>query len=108
MQFAKPPARVHDPDYLRWVKGLPCAAPRNHSCVGPVEAHHAGERGVGRKADDTTAIPLCTLAHRDWHGATGCFRGWTRETRKAWAWRVIAETRATIEERKAGTCTQQG
>lgn len=56
-------SRVRDVDFMAWVKTLPCAAREvgldsAYLCVGEVEADHAGRRGLGQKADDTTTIPL--------------------------------------------------
>jgi hypothetical protein len=93
-----------NPAYLRDVKRLRCLAassPGRHlfpnlptPCRGPVEAHHAGPRGMGQKAPDDTAIPLCTRHHRDWHGATGLFAGWEAARRRAFAAVAIALTRS--------------
>lgn len=77
-----------DPAYLTWVKRQRCCAPGAPTgCTGPVEAHHAGRRGVGQKAKDSTAIPLCAGHHRwgGWHEHRGPFTGWTAEQRRAWA-----------------------
>ena len=80
------------PEYLAHVRGRRCCAPSSH--FGSVEAHHAGARGLGQRASDMTAIPLCTLHHRDWHDCNGVFRGWSKEQRRAWAEARIAETQA--------------
>jgi hypothetical protein len=103
---AKPPRRLKtvqsDPDYLAWVRTLSCvlACVAECLCNGPVEAHHAGRRpGTGIKADDRTAIPLCTKHHRCWHDMTGPFALHDKAARRDWADRRIAETQARyIEE----------
>ena len=86
---------------MLWVKTLPCLGCRAVSsdgfafaCGGVIEAHHAGKRAAGRKADDDTCISLCSRHHGDWHGATGAFWGWTREQRRSWADARITETQA--------------
>ncbi len=58
--------RVRDAAYLAFVRTLPCAAGAvGHAlCWGAVDPHHAGCHPLGRKADDTTAIPLCRGHHR--------------------------------------------
>lgn len=57
-----------DPTYLAWIRSLPCIIP-NCSFVGKlfyhIEAHHAGDHGLGQKAPDRTAIPLCNFHHRE-------------------------------------------
>ena len=54
--------------YLEWLHTLPCELWPNPAtvCHGPIEAHHAGDHGFGRRAPDRTAIPLCAKHHR--HG----------------------------------------
>jgi hypothetical protein len=90
-------AAVRDPAYLAFVRTLPCAAPV--ACRRPSQAHHAGLRGLGQRASDDTAVPLCAQHHADWHAAAGPFRGWDRAARAAWALTVIAETRALYARR---------
>lgn len=52
--------RVRNAAYLGWIRTLPCLV-----CSSwPVEAAHTGARGFGMKADDVTAIPLCSEHHR--------------------------------------------
>lgn len=57
-----------DPDYLRWIRTLPCAV---FPCIirafpeGRIEAHHAGDHGLAQRAPDRTAIPLCVWHHRE-------------------------------------------
>jgi len=57
-------ARVRSPQYLAWLRTQPCAA-----CAAPPpsEASHHGPRGLGQKADDDRAIPLCQRCHAFWH-----------------------------------------
>jgi len=62
----KPPAKerrgpVRDAAYLQWIRTLPCEA---CSAEGQSEASHTGDRGLGQKAPDTDAIPLCAACHR--------------------------------------------
>jgi hypothetical protein len=72
---------------MLWVKGLPCLMLR---CEGPIEADHAGRRGAGRKAHDSTCIPLC----RYHHGASRFPRAWTQGWRRAWLYAAIVYTQA--------------
>ena len=97
----KPPRRLSragsDPAYLAWVRSRPCF----FLCPPPSHPHHAGRRpGVGMKAPDDTAIPLCDHHHRSWHDATGVFRGLTKLERFAWSQRAVAETQAKYPDPK--------
>ncbi len=67
-------------DYMLFVKTLPCAAAivEGHVCEGPIEADHAGERGFGQKAHDSTVIPMCQLAHRQRTDFSGPFKTWNQ------------------------------
>lgn len=48
-----------DPGYLAWLHQCPCLV-----CgVRPIQAHHAGPRGLGQKAPDRLAVPLCWHHH---------------------------------------------
>jgi hypothetical protein len=87
-----------DPAYLERVRRLTClVGPYIHRCDGPIEAHHAGARpGVSLKAHDHTAVPLCKVAHTEWHAATGWAKGMNREDRRAWADAAIARTQARL------------
>ena len=84
------------PEYIDHVRRHRlCCAPDDGRCMGPVEAHHAGRRGLSQRAHDDTAIPLCTQHHRDYHQAAGPFRAMDRDQRRAWVEARIEETRAT-------------
>src|SRR5574342_234692 len=84
-----------DPDYLRQVRTLPCAAP---GCTTrPVQAHHAGARGLGQKASDDTCIPLCERHHESWHSVRAPFDVMGRLGRRVWAATAIEATRAAVE-----------
>lgn len=76
------------PEYARFVRGLPCCVCSRR----PVEAHHAGERGLGKRAHDETCIPLCREHHAAWHDAGPPFRGMTKEQRRAWSEAAIGAT----------------
>lgn len=52
---------VRDREYLKFVRGLPCLV----CCsVRRIEAAHFGPHGLGQKASDLSAIPLCQLHDR--------------------------------------------
>ena len=50
-----------NPQYLRWVRSLPCAV---CGSLRNIESAHTGPRGLSQKAPDTSAIPLCARHHR--------------------------------------------
>lgn len=79
--------RVADRAYLDAVHRLPCWAYltiEEHICAGPIEADHAGARPLGRKADDSTCIPLCQLAHRQRTDWTGPWKKWDKAAMRRW------------------------
>ena len=81
------------PEYLAWVREQPCwfTGALFSACEGRIHAHHAGRKpGVGMKADDLTAIPLCAKHHRAWHDMTPPFSGMNKLERFAWSERIIA------------------
>ena len=56
-----PSKPVRDAGYLRFIRTLPCACCDSRRGV---EASHMGSHGMGQKASDLSAIPLCQLHHR--------------------------------------------
>jgi hypothetical protein len=60
------------------------------TCTGPVEADHAGSRGIGPKAHDSTCIPLCSYHHR----ASRFPRSWPQAQRRAWLLAAVTYTQA--------------
>lgn len=84
-------SRTRHTAYMLWVKGQPCLMRDVWGrCSGPVEADHAGRRGTGRKAHDSTCIPLC---HRH-HQASRFPRAWSQAQRRAWLHAAIVYTQA--------------
>jgi hypothetical protein len=69
--------RERDEKYLAWIRKLPCLLDHRpawfgvsggmaaHLCTGKVEAHHVKTRGAG--GSDRQAVPICALAHRQFH-----------------------------------------
>jgi hypothetical protein len=91
-----------DPEYLERVRALPCPLAWTRTCWGRIEAHHAGKHpGVGMKAHDWTAIPLCTAHHRAWHRHEGPFDGWDKDKRRSWSDEQIAKAQRTLGLRDA-------
>lgn len=63
MNLAKPKP-VRSRSYLSFIHEQECIV-----CHGvPVEAAHTGEHGLGTKASDTRALPLCERHHRGQYG----------------------------------------
>lgn len=67
MRFPKPPKRKRNKAYLAWIASLPC-------CIsgkpGPSQAHHVRlghHGGMGRKPDDSRALPLSCEQHDRLH-----------------------------------------
>jgi hypothetical protein len=52
---------VRNPQYLQWIRTLPCSV-----CLTTraVEAAHTGPHGISQKSSDLSAIPLCVAHHR--------------------------------------------
>jgi hypothetical protein len=55
-----------DPQYLAWIRTLPCWLCENFHFDQRTrtEAAHVGRRGLSQKCPDREAIPLCTHHHR--------------------------------------------
>lgn len=58
-------AKLRDPQYLEWIRGLPCLR-NNSACGGAVEAAHVKSRGAGGK-DVGNVVPLCHWHHQLQH-----------------------------------------
>lgn len=91
-----PPARA--PKYLRWVATLPCA-----SCgiQGYTQAAHPNfGRGLGQKASDLDAFPLCCVrpGHMGCHQMHDQLIDCTREQRRAMERVYTARTQKLARE----------
>jgi hypothetical protein len=87
-----------DPTHLEHIRSLPCCAPDAPAgCHGRTEAHHAGQRAMGQRAHDHTAVPLCRQHHQDWHAGAGPFRGWDQMLRRKWAVTAVGAVRKRRE-----------
>lgn len=89
---------MRDAGYMDRVRGLACCARDlpGARCAGPMEADHAGVRGLGQKCSDDQTIPLDRQCHRDRTDLTGPFRGWDRARMRAWLDAQIATTQAAL------------
>ncbi len=67
---------IVDEAYLAWIRQQPCILcalgvaklkelgwPDPKLQTFPTEAAHVGDRGFGQRAQDRTAIPLCSMVH---------------------------------------------
>ncbi|MDV6318783.1 DUF968 domain-containing protein [Chromohalobacter sp. HP20-39] len=93
--------RFRSPAYLAWVRTLPCCA-----CgVSPCDAHHMvgmyGVGGMGLKAEDSMAMPLCRACHMDLHREPGWLKHqphWLRHTIALGVQQFDDETRQALRE----------
>lgn len=65
------------PQYTARLRQLPCVACKREP-AGTVH-HHTGRRGMGQRAHDRDAMPLCPQCHHDLHAHAGRFKHFTRE-----------------------------
>lgn len=74
--------------FHQWLRGRPCAVAKLGGCSGHMEAAHTPDprsKGMGTKAADYNAIPLCK-GHHDQHTRRAWSSiGLTRETAQAMA-----------------------
>lgn len=104
--------RERDFDYMGWIKRQDCMMAtdavtgdlwkggRPAECRGVTEAHHAGRRGMGQKADDDTCLPLCAHHHHMRTDHLEVFANWYPGAMREWedsmiaryqaAWRTVA------------------
>ncbi len=103
----KQPKAKPDPEYLRKVRALPCAACGR---PGPNEAHHCRDRpdhdeqglyvqlpGAAQKSADADAIPLCPHDHRLFHLHRSEFHSLYGKD-----YSYIAPTRADVSDMEVG------
>jgi hypothetical protein len=96
-----------DKPFIQWLHSQPCAM---QPCGAAVQAHHStnapaerhgkslgGRRGKSQRPDDAHAFALCLRHHAQFHDASGPFRDWTREKRRAWQDEQVAAYRDRYE-----------
>jgi hypothetical protein len=107
--------RERDFPRMGWIKTLPCVladgvvavagdlwiGPHPDTCRRAVEAHHAGEHGLGEKPDDDTCIPLCDHHHDSLTDRRGVFSGWQKYGLKIWELAVVAHYQAMYAARSS-------
>ena len=66
-RFTPRSSREDDPQYLNFIRSLPCliCAMLHRRQSGRTEAAHIGQRGLGQKCSDRETAPLCQLHHRE-------------------------------------------
>jgi hypothetical protein len=85
---------MKDPVYLRRVRALPCCACPE---MRGIQAHHSTSgRGIGQKASDHDAMPLCVACHNAFHAGKGMFRDWDRMRRREWQAEMVRRTRELL------------
>lgn len=75
--------------YLQFLRGRKCYLANKGGCgfadpprsrpIEPAHVDHGGDKGMGTKASDCFAIPLCQRHHDEQHGKIGAFSqrgGW--------------------------------
>ena len=82
--------RPRDLERMKWTRRQSCAARELGGCSGRVQADHAGRRGIGQKADDSTVIALCSTHHTCRNDFSGAFRDWDQARMRAWLLGQIA------------------
>jgi hypothetical protein len=103
------------PHYKAFILRQECAVvPDIAPCVLPAEPHHhtrapthppwvpppkgvGGMRGKSQRASDYYLLPLCLVHHNDLHDATGPFRDWDKEQRRAWQDEQVQRFRGLYE-----------
>lgn len=82
-----------DQSYTDWLRQRPCC-----SCGGSgVQVHHRTGAGMGLRAHDHDAMPLCFRCHSDLHCLGGRFSTFSREDLRQWQDEQIAALRAVYE-----------
>jgi hypothetical protein len=64
------PAEKSAPSFLQWLRGRECLLAGKGGCGGKIEAAHvdyAGDKGMGTKASDRFAVPMCSEHHAAQH-----------------------------------------
>ena len=100
--------RPRDLEYMQWVRTQPCCAvgmvSHKSPCDGPIEADHAGRRGMRQKADDRTCIPLCRKHHHERGSFSGGFRDWDQSGMRHWLVVMISRHQARYDETVIPSC----
>jgi hypothetical protein len=68
------PSDKSAPQFLQWIRRLPCVFADTGKCEGKIEAMHldfAGGKGMGTKVADRYSVPACSGHHSRQH-----LKGW--------------------------------
>lgn len=107
----KPPPSWRSSAYLDFVRRQVCCAPGCTTPAAPIEAHHAGRHGVGQKAPDSTAVPLCHFCHgivTDTYAVPGLNRAETELLFAKVAVCLLSDWLARTKEKAPGRRLRQG
>jgi hypothetical protein len=83
---AKRPAWKVEVSYLKWLRGRACYMAKRGDCGGKIESAHTPDpmsKGMGTKAADHNAIPLCSVHHKLHTDKGWAAIGLSRETARA-------------------------
>ena len=84
-----------DPAYLEWLREQPCCACGKWGWSTP---HHKTGAGMGKRAHDHEAMPLCVGCHKDLHEFSGRFALMGQLSRADWQDTQIREHRAMYQD----------
>lgn len=99
--------RERDTPRMLFVKTMLCSVveewPDPHRqptrCWGPIEADHAGPRGLSQKCADEEVIPLCKGHHGERTDHNGSFKYTKKLEVREWRQRAILRTQTMWAER---------
>lgn len=82
--------RSRNEDYMEYCRWQPCSLRGKAPCHGRIDPDHAGlERGLGKKAPDSTCIALCRKHHEERTDRRGYFKDWDLDQMRLWCQRQI-------------------
>ena len=88
-----------DPDYIHWLKGQPCnQCGAQRGC----DAHHRTGAGMGMRAHDHLAMPMCRYCHDTFHASSGSFKTMEKQARRAYQDEAIQRCRRVYSSKAPG------
>ena len=87
-----------DPKYLQWIREQPCVMCKR---TPSAEVHHETGAGMGLRAHDHKAMPLCHRCHMAFHAVHGPFKGWDRKKLNEWQKEQYQRTRQRWNEERS-------
>lgn len=104
----KPQPPERNAAYLKWLKRFPCVACGESR--KPRDAAHLGPHGIGTKASDMFALPLCRACHQLQHASSRRFyakmeyeviRDLQIYFQNLWAWEQAGRPAGVDDEKRA-------